>query len=340
MLVRLGVLGALIVVIFFAVHFTPSPPTEKYGAMAVGIEGAPQRQDRGVRVDMHITVNSGILGCRNPVEVVAVVSGTTEFWRHWRSRLDSPTRVVMALSGGLEEWQVGLASSAKDVFRPEYARPVRASELADEEDTVATTPGEQASDADTATAELHDWGRTRVPLVATFDADWVARRTLGSCYLRIPALTSNAPGAGAQATNAVIDLLAEGTPPTDEVLPASHGRITVRAAGARLRSDLSSPSPNASASDDPLGQSSTWVCQASATEQVGSTSETATSPTGVIALPGATASTEQGCGGFAVLEVSWAEPVREIALIVLGGLITAAGAALTRLRRQSKAQGP
>jgi hypothetical protein len=60
----------------------------------------------------------------------------------------------------------------------------------------------------------------------------------------------------------------------------------------------------------------------------------------VIALPGATASTEQGCGGFAVLEVSWAGPVREIALIVLGGLITAAGAALTRLRRRSRAQGP
>jgi hypothetical protein len=90
----------------------------------------------------------------------------------------------------------------------------------------------------------------------------------------------------------------------------------------------------ANTSDDAIAQRATWVCHASATDQVARSPGAIKSPTGrVISLPAPLAADVQGCGGFAVLEKSWAGPVRELALLVLGILISLATARLPRLRK-------
>lgn len=249
-----------------------------------------------VTIDVH--------SCHNPVHVAVTLAGTLELWQ----------RVTGA---GFRPHVVSIGMSPPRISHVRLA--VEDSSLFSSNATGASLRDIRRSD-NGISAIVPRWWETHAPLALTFDADWVAPRALGSCYVRLPSLTGS---------RSAYDFgIAPARQLADYFQVITYGSVALKA-NDRLVTDLSTRPPT-----DPHDR--IWTCVAPAASPLLNNKNGSTNNTGALSLPELRALTPSGsdCGGVAVLERPWAEGVHDLLLLVVGGGIGLGMALLVDAIRQ------
>jgi hypothetical protein len=207
-------------------------------------------------------------GCANPVAVRMVTAGTSEYWSDYLAATRSSTRgafpFVLVLPGEvMGNLRVGLASRATNITDPVDAQFGHASEIQIERT-------QRDIGRTIVTGRVTDWPSTLLPLVVTFNANWLSPRGLSTCYLRLPRLS------GAQTATSVVDavggcsqinadyrnrpckpLVTSGATPYVGALVVSHGTSIVTVRSGEVSPDMSAPPPSSV-----VDGNATWTCTA------------------------------------------------------------------------------
>lgn len=162
-------------------------PSENEGGIAF-VGPVPAEATRAFALAMAVTVQS----CREPVEVTVAAAGTADFWLREGRKVPRTSSVSFVIGDPrVQDVRVAPARDALEGRSPGAPRltdgytPLRRGEF---------KPGliRRNEGTTVASAELRNWRRTWNPVLVTFRADWLQRRGLRSCYLRVPALTGPA----------------------------------------------------------------------------------------------------------------------------------------------------
>jgi hypothetical protein len=168
---------------------------------------------------------------------------------------------------------------------------------------------------------IEKWASSWAPIVVRFDANWVTRRSFGSCYVRLPSLTGNSV-----AVTDTVNYLYKDDPSgysklSDEArrrVAASYGRVRL-AVDANILDDKSTPRPS---NLDATQSEATWTCSSSRFDAY---EDQISSSRRGIAIPGSEPlPSGSSCGGFAVVTSPWYEPFNAMTLIVVGVVISMA----------------
>jgi hypothetical protein len=149
-------------------------------------------------------------GCDRPLEGTLVFAGTAEFFEDHAVALARPRHVTVAVPGteGVEIDSVGLGGGYYDALAPNTA-------AADGGESSASPlehePPVRRLAVTSVDAVVRGWSSSLSPIVVRFTADWVERRGLGTCYLKLPPLVGTATVIGAQ------DGRGRGVPTRDEL---------------------------------------------------------------------------------------------------------------------------
>jgi hypothetical protein len=215
---------------------------------------------KGFAVGMAVTVHN----CDNPVSVKLVANGTSEYWSRYRSRFPDPSGFELALPGtDLRNVRVGMSDVARDVEFPTYAQ-------AREPNYFRPHPPRHTGDLTVVGGRVYFWNKHLNSVVAEFDANWLERRGIGTCYLKLPALTGGLTVLAAQEAlghaarsiktlDAVISsdrtgLVARYDPGLETTLAST----TVIVEDGDVVDEASRPGPDEATEGDP-----TWVCDTS-----------------------------------------------------------------------------
>jgi hypothetical protein len=77
----LPVLGLVVVWLLYQTLFVSPRPSDYTQSIAIAVRDLHPKPDAGFRIDVHMTVPTSLFGgCRNPVQVAAVISGTPDLW--------------------------------------------------------------------------------------------------------------------------------------------------------------------------------------------------------------------------------------------------------------------
>jgi hypothetical protein len=320
-------------------------PDQERTAIAFAVRDFYPEALNGFRIDVLMEAATGPfgIGCRNPVVVTAVISGTPEMWKQASGSLGNKAHfgIAVASSGAVRGLRAGLADDATAPIRPPpgYADlgppidpTVKASfRLLDPfVANPSTTPnlggGSGERVAYSVSGSIEDWKSSWIPLVVKFEADWVQRRSVGSCYVLLPSLTGNAQWGSRDALEAAVEAAVHGRvgghgyTEARKRVAASHGRILL-SVNADVLGDASSPAPASPVS----GQlTTTWTCSSSPLDTPAGHHGLPRSPSGQgLALPSDQRLPESsGCGGFAVVTTSESQLLRELSLITIGVLVS------------------
>ena len=171
----------LIVVGFWAglavlrVHGAPVGQTQTIGFMPP----EPALPGRGMAIGMSIRTR----GCENPVQVKILAGPTAEYWRDYVEALPRDLPFAVAIPDErMRNVRVGIGTSPDDVPAPLYARTRRDPQI------VTPDPVVERWGVTVVGGTMHDWQRTLGAVSVTFDADWLERRSVGACYLRVPGI--------------------------------------------------------------------------------------------------------------------------------------------------------
>jgi hypothetical protein len=319
---------------------SPRPSTDHQG-IAFAVRGMVPKPTDGFRIDVHMGVPKGPFGCHNPVSVTAIITGTPKLWEQHAHTLNGKVHFGVGIYSGAGGMKLVTAEVGGNPMAP--IKPSQPTQLLtqgngigaglsqpkvrdDPDGSVSTIPG-----------WINRWSSNLAPIVVSFEANWVARRNLGSCYVRLPSLTGNSDDGASNALLAAI-AGAEGEPelrPTmksgwssDEKdvesvksrVAASHGRIRLTV-DAFVLGDQSSPR----AERYNAAQSETiWTCSSSRLDTLDRQAFTHPRSTykGLVVptdepLPG-----DSSCGGFAVVTTPMYEPFNALALILIGVVVS------------------
>ena len=177
----MGVGVTLIVVGFWAglavlrVHGAPVGQTQTIGFRPP----EPAIPGRGIAIGMSIRAQ----GCENPVQVKILAGPTAEYWRDYLDALPPDVPFALAIPDkGVRAVQVGIGTSPDDVPAPLYAHTRRAPRI------VTAAPVVERWGVTVVGGTMHNWQRTFGAVSVTFEADWLDRRSIGACYLRVPGI--------------------------------------------------------------------------------------------------------------------------------------------------------
>jgi hypothetical protein len=291
-----------------------------------------------------LDVSTGLfdLSCRNPVAVTAVISGTPEMWKRASGPLDDIAHVGMAVAStdAVRELQAGLATDPAAPIDPLLETPdpdprppadptVKATFRRQDPSGLPyggipsfTGSGSPDTAIHTVSGSIQDWRSSWIPIVVRFQADWVKRRTLGSCYVLLPELTGTPWGA----LSAAVRASGHGADVADEEaakrVAASHGYISL-STSADIVGEESDPRPAVLPSGE---SSSVWTCSSSPHALSAGRPDLPRSPSGTgLALPNDQRLRDESgsnCGGFAVLSTAPSQLLRELSLITIAVLIS------------------
>jgi hypothetical protein len=155
------------------------PAGEPASVGVVSPEPGATGDGNGFAVGMAISVR----GCGERVHVTVVANGTADYWQRRAHGFPSRVPVRIALPGtDLRGLAVGVTDNATAVGLP--TRAVRETRTFFRPDPPRETAGITA-----VSGTVFYWSKHLNSIVATFDADWLEPRGIGTCYLRLPALT-------------------------------------------------------------------------------------------------------------------------------------------------------
>ena len=297
-----------------------------------------------------------VTGCGQPVTVTVVVAGTAEYWLDHRSRLGPTSTLKLVLPGAVRGGvTLGTGRSAGDVLLPPSA-----SEPLNEDPAVRLTSttvldGRQADySALSVSASVRGWGATFAPVVARYRADsWLTERGIGSCHLRLPAVTGERSIVASQQADGRAKPAGELLPtdPTDVIVSSSAkrveaiyrvgvgaqaGYVTVRMGGGSVGAEESVPSP-----DQRFDGHSTWTCRSRARRASVGNQDRGGVPglligpsidtTGALSQTALDDGTLPDCSASAVVVESSAASKRDAYLLVAGALFGLGAALLCEL---------
>ena len=316
------VVALVAVVVLYAQVIAVHSPSTQAPTVAIVIDGLNPPNNAGLRVDVLLRVTSRTLVCGRTTTVKAVISGTPVFWRKYGNALRGVHRIGIALptneDARLQDWSgynlPGSLSNLERYPRGRIQNPRSSGKVNIKAGQDSKTGGLWY------TAEIRDWGTHRTPLVFEVEGRWTTRRGLGSCYVMLPELVADRDiqlddaYAAAVGASSVLDL--ESTSPVPNAV--TFGRVILRTNGHIVDAEAR-PSPglvDANPWVRGLGQvgeeAAVWACEPPARRDVlPSQSETTPDVGSVLYV---------GCGGLAVVEARNVGTVRDLCLLLIGGL--------------------
>ncbi len=244
-----------------------APAQQEPSSLAVIPLPAPTRH-----AGMALGMLAAVEDCASKVDVTVVAQPTAEYWI---ARRDAEEVTFALPDARHDDVRFRLGESASDVTTPQDVvdRGRGDGETRSAGVRVRKTRYEGPErDLLVATLEVPHWNRTLAPIIASYSADWLEYRGLGSCWLRLPALTGDLTVLTAQrAFDADFPLRARLPANQGDLrvfsrranaqavytagLEAIHGSITVVSPEAEVGKSL--PNPSSSTNGSP-----TWVCAA------------------------------------------------------------------------------
>ena len=366
---QLVLAAALIVApLAFSLRLLSFKPVQLREPASIGIvppvEGKP---NRGISVGVAVELD----GCEEPVRIAVIVAGTAEYWLDQHRRLGRTATLKIALPGAnAKQLKVTAGAAATDVL---LQTATTGASSADQESLqfrpIAVLNRSKRAYASLAVAvAVRDWARTLAPVVIRYETtSWLEKRGLGSCSIRLPAVTGALSVLASQQANQRAQPLGHILPPLPtQVLVSSHakqveaiyrpglgaqlGYTTVSVKGGSIATGESLPSP-----DKHLNGSSTWTCRSRANraglldrKSKQHTPELLVGPslktTGALSIDALRDASSSDCSAVAVVVESSAALKRDAILLVTGALLGVGAALLSsslfdRLRtRLSKAK--
>jgi hypothetical protein len=317
---------------------TKQQPTGEPPGIGV-VPPAPSRYADGFAVGMAITVHK----CGEPVSVTVVANGTGDYWRdHPPPEFPFLTHFQIALPGHVRT-AIGMTQEAGAIEEPADAVADPPSATRFFQAGAQTYPTE---DITVVSGTVKRWARHLNAIVATFKADWLKPRGLGTCYLQMPSLTG---GRSVLAAQKARGKATRGTPPAGELLTVSKetgwsapydptvetvlGSTTVVVNNGDVLNEASRPGP-----DETTHGYATWVCETTPpTVHVINRLKDGALPsivsglnTGGGAYSKAYIKDTRGtdCDGIAVIVEASAGTKRDLLLLVLGALFSLGAAVL------------
>ena len=332
----LTAVATLAVVYLYGRAIAVRQPASQAADFAAVIDGVNPTNGAGLRVDVIIDVPVHLTGCPSWVRVTAIVSGTPPFWQRYASKLEGLHRLGFGLRTSYENIRVldwsgynlptALANLGGGEPVPSPATSGRVG-IAHREDT--------QTGAELHVASISDWGEHRTPLVFEFDAAWTSARGMGSCYLVLPELVAiESPAvsdarAAASGAGSIFDEVAG----VGSAFSGRHrvpgattfGRVLVRTDG-HVAEGQSRPLPRL-VDGNPwvsnLGtigeEAAIWTCKPPPSRN-DFPDAGLQSPDGKETAPPLDAAAHVGCGGLAVIEARNAGTMRDLTLLVIGGV--------------------
>jgi hypothetical protein len=164
------------------------PESDSTGALSGGVgvlPPYPARESAGFTLGLAARPK----GCRDPVPITIVVSGSSAYWAH-APHPNSPQRFALVLPGHLKP-RVGLGSLGS----PAVSEPDRAEvddhahqQITKLDITYPSSPHNHR-DLTVITGYVVDWANTQRPLIITTPAPWITHRGITDCNLELPALS-------------------------------------------------------------------------------------------------------------------------------------------------------
>jgi hypothetical protein len=258
-------IGAVVLVISLVIGLWLLPIEEapRQEPASVGVQApAKPRPGRGFIVGMGVFVKD----CGEPVRVVLVANGTAEFWRDQARVVPHRAPFRFAVPGtDLRAVKLGVSTDATDISNPIYADP-------EKHGYFTADPARETNGVTVLSGHVFDWPARLSAVVASFQADWLSDRGIGSCYLSLPSLTG---ALTVLATNQALgrvsrdprEIAQPGVPIVrsertglaavyNPRLETTYGTTTVVVAGGDVLAEGSLPAP-----DQTIDGNSTWVCE-------------------------------------------------------------------------------
>jgi hypothetical protein len=239
--------------------------------------------------------------CQNPVHVSITLAGTLELWKSIRQHGDHVHQLaVSAIPHPIRRLSIDVDRvGAETLGSQSPPEPLRG----------------RVHFVDGIRATVPHWWQTWEPISVAFDANWIAARSLGSCFLRLPSLTSFRQ-----------DAQSEGAVPAPYFQSISYGQVALVTADRLDVADSTRPL------SDPHDR--IWTCALDSNSPLGHYRNTgqyqgALTLAQFRALPSAASD----CGGVAVLERPWAAGVHDLLLLIVGGAIGLSMALLVETAR-------
>ncbi|GAA4712702.1 hypothetical protein [Phytohabitans rumicis] len=330
-------LAAIVIVIVYSQIIVVSQPSSQAADITAVIRGVNPDNGAGLRMDVLVDVPVHLTGCEDTVKVKAIVSGTPQFWKTHGAQIGGAGHLGLALHttyDGLRmlDWSgYDLPDALLNVYGPDQVpNPNRSGKVTFTHREDSTTGGSLYG------VSIQDWASHRTPLVLEFDAKWTSPRSTGSCYLVLPelvAVESTAVGqarAGAYDAGSVFDVALNSSNGGEAAtLPAAvtFGRVIVRTNG-HIADGQSRPAPRLvdgnpwTKSLGEIGEEAgVWTCEPPASREQYPNAGVV-SPDGNESSPPLDAAAPAGCGGLAVIEARNAGTVRDLGILLVGGLFS------------------
>jgi len=294
-------------------------------------------RDAGLRFDMTVTVDPGLLSCGDAT-VDVVVTGSRGFWREHPSLGRGRTQFALGwdrhtqpqpidsdlvsekkpiLVSASKDRQAGLRAISLGTSYLEHNR-LRSGYYVDPD---PRTGGQRA-----VTGAIEDWGLTprRWPVHLRFKADWVKQRSFGSCWVTLPSMPANGTIPGHLNALWGIDARSE----VGRSNPPVTGR-TMLVTGGEVALDKTSPGPDGFQTVLPAVGSEEVASGASAA--VGVPVWSCRPPqdlsyvegSGADAVPPDDSFSADTCAAIAVVETPWAAENSTLIALLLGLLLGA-----------------
>jgi hypothetical protein len=353
----LGLLAVSAWIILLGVDERPTPEQRGIGVVVRPGDGRrawdKPNPGRGMAVSMAIRTGS----CGDPVRVTVVASGTAEFWADNAKMLAKEGATIRIAIPDLDvrDVDVALGTDAK------LAAAVPLSAQPDPKaGSIVRLPSKPRESVTVVVARIPHWGRKLRPVLVSFTADWLERRSyLGSCYLRLPALTGfptvlsarETLGQVAEDTKDLQDLSIFTIASVETGLKAyyqanyetTRGVTSLELGSKLLKSDISRPAPDVTVQGIP-----TWTCsstpyQVNLLRYAQAKHKVADVVIGN-AGDGALSARRLGqdvsrttCASYAVLEEARAQTSRDIVALLIGALFSVGvGLILEGMRRRPR----
>jgi hypothetical protein len=224
---------------------------------------------RGFTVGLVARVRS----CGEPLDVTVVAAGTAEFWLDKARAVPRAAKFRFAIPGVVgNDVDVWAGTTATDVVDPDTTRLRRNDPARIARQDLELESVRRDGDLTVVRGTIRNWSRTLVPIVADFRADWLEDRSLGTCFVHLPAIAGDLSILSAQRALGKAGKVGEFFVRPDELtvdsrrlgvvaryrpgLEVTYGSATVRVENGSIDTNDSLPQPSESVNGNP-----TWTCR-------------------------------------------------------------------------------
>ena len=254
--------GVMLIVlsVLIGVWQLPTDPAPKGEPESIGIVPPidPMAADgNGLTVGLGLRVDE----CGERPSATLVANGTAEYWRRYSGRFPATVNFQVSLPGtDLRNVRVGMSDDASAVQFPTTA-------TRGEPTFLRETSVRERDGVTVVSGRVDQWPKHLNSIVVTFEPDWMEERSIGTCYLRRPALTGALTVLSAQIGRGQTG---EPKPPQTAISSQRTGKeapyeprfettfasSTVVIRGGDIQSEESRPSPDTTFEGHPA-----WLCE-------------------------------------------------------------------------------